>query len=130
MRKILVVEDDERTAVALGARIKAMGYRPLLAFEALTGVAMATRHEPDLIILDIAMPLGGGFSVAERLQNMPTTALIPIIFVTASQQPGLLENAMALGAAGFLEKPYDADELLAMIRDVLGRSADAQAVEH
>jgi CheY-like chemotaxis protein len=122
MKKILIVEDDERTAVALGARLKAAGYQPLLAYDALSGVTLAAKHEPDLVLLDIAMPLGGGFSVAERLRNIPATALIPIIFITANRQQGLLERAMEFEAAGFIEKPYDPQELLAMVADILAQT--------
>lgn len=64
------------------------------------------------------MPGSGGFSVAYRLRE--SNPHLPVIFITASKQAGLRENARQLGAAGFFEKPYDAEKLLAAIRATLG----------
>jgi CheY-like chemotaxis protein len=72
--------------------------------------------------LDISMPGGSGFSVVERLQRILPTRT-PFIFLTASKQPGLREQAQELGAAGFFEKPYEAEELLLAIKDILGETA-------
>jgi len=78
------------------------------------------RYEPDVILLDIALPLGGGWSVAERVKSMANTAAIPIIFITASKEPGLRERALGKhGAAGFLEKPFEASALISMIHGAL-----------
>jgi CheY-like chemotaxis protein len=74
--------------------------------------------KPDLILLDIMMPVGMGFSVAERLKDLGLSE-IPIIFITASKRAGLRKMAERLGAAGFFEKPYDADELVAAIDLIL-----------
>jgi len=123
VRTILVIEDDEKLAIALAVRLKASGYRVLAAYDALAGVCQAVRHEPDLILLDIAMPLGGGWSVAERIKSMANTAAIPIIFITALKEPGLREKALEeYGAVGFLEKPFEASDLLSMIQEALDDS--------
>ena len=123
MRTILIIEDDEKLAIALAVRLKASGYRVLAAYDALAGVCQAVRHEPDLILLDIAMPLGGGWSVAERIKSMANTAAIPIIFITALKEPGLREKALEeYGAVGFLEKPFEASDLLSMIQEALDDS--------
>jgi CheY-like chemotaxis protein len=78
-------------------------------------------HKPQLILLDIMMPVGMGFSVAERLKDLGLGD-IPIIFITASKRSGLRKTAQRLGAAGFFEKPYDAEELLAAVHLILGPS--------
>jgi CheY-like chemotaxis protein len=65
------------------------------------------------------MPVGMGFSVAERLKDLGCGD-VPIIFMTASKRSGLRKTAQRLGAAGFFEKPYDADELLAAVHLILG----------
>lgn len=119
MKKVLVIEDDRKIALALATRLKAAGYDPGMAYDALTGVSAAVKQRPDLVLLDISMPGGDGFVVAKRIQTL-VPALTPIIFITASKQPGLREQANELGAAGFFEKPYDAEELLASIRQALG----------
>jgi DNA-binding response OmpR family regulator len=116
--KILIVEDDHKIALALSARLTSSGYETTVASDALSGVATAVKLQPDLVLLDISMPAGNGFSVAERIKALIAKP-IPFIFLTASKMPGLREKADALGAAGFFEKPYDSATLLAAIRRVL-----------
>jgi CheY-like chemotaxis protein len=119
-KKILVVEDEPRIVEMLTTRLKAAGYHVIAASDAVLAGIMALKHHPDLILLDISMPGGNGLMVAERLQNAEATADIPVIFLTASSQPGLRAKAMVLGAVGFFEKPYDAHQLLAAIARALG----------
>ncbi len=120
MSKILVVEDDRMIATALTVRLKAAGYEVVAAYDAVFAVSMAVKQQPDLILLDISMPGGNGFKVAERVQTLAPTIGTPIIFLTASKQPGLREQALELGAVGFFEKPYEAAELLTAIQEALG----------
>jgi DNA-binding response OmpR family regulator len=117
--KILVVEDDKNIALALAVRLRAVGYDVVTAPDAILAVSLALKHRPELILLDLLMPGGNGFVVAERIQDLETMLGVPCIFITASKQPGLREQARRLGAAGFFEKPYDAGELLATIRETL-----------
>ena len=113
-KKILIVEDDQNIAKALSIRLKSAGYQVTVAPDAMTAVATARKIQPDLALLDISLPAGSGFTVAEKVRELVVIA-IPIIFLTGSKQPGLRQQAQNLGAA-FFEKPYDADELLAAIR--------------
>src|SRR5947207_11301210 len=126
MKRILIVDDDQKIAAALTVRLRAAGYDVLTAFDGLRGLRLARTEKPDLVLLDIGlplmdiyMPLGVGYSVARRLkdQGLPD---VPVIFITASKQSGLREAAKQVGAAGFFEKPYDADELLKSIAQTLG----------
>jgi len=119
MRKILIVEDDAKIAAALRIRLESSGYEVVTAGDGFTGLKMAVLHKPDLILLDIMMPVGMGFSVAERLKDL-RLGHIPLIFITASKRAGLRRTAQKLGAVGFFEKPYDAEELLAAIYLILG----------
>ena len=125
MKKILVVEDDRRIVTALKIRLQAEGYEVAAAYDAALAMSRAVEFEPDLVLLDISMPGGNGFMVAERLQNSAVTAGVPMIFLTASKKPGLLEQAMQLGAAQFIEKPYHAADLLAAIEAALGEAVSA-----
>ena len=120
MKKILIVEDDLKIALAVGVRLKANGYEVLTAFDAMAGVAMAVKHVPDLVILDISIPAGSGFLVAERLQSMTPTFGTPIIFMTGSRNPEFQAKAMKLGAVAFMEKPFQNGELIAQVRKALG----------
>lgn len=111
MKRILIVEDDARIATALGVRLEAAGYAVLMAPDGFRGLQLALTWRPHLIIMDIWMPVGIGFSVAQRLQGLGVND-IPIIFITASKLKGLRETVAGLGAVAFFEKPYDPKELL------------------
>src|SRR6266446_4226545 len=113
-KRILIIEDDLRIATALSIRLEAAGYEVLTANDGLQGLKIVLENSPDLILMDIWMPVGLGFSVAQRLQDLGLGG-IPIIFITASKQKGLREIADNLGAVAFFEKPYDPAELLAAI---------------
>jgi DNA-binding response OmpR family regulator len=117
-QQILIIEDDQKIAMALAVRLKAAGYEASTAYDALTGLHAAVRNPPALVLLDISMPAGNGFSVAEQIQTLIPTHT-PIIFLTASKQPCFQEKAEKLGAAGYFEKPYEAEELLGAIRHAL-----------
>ena len=118
-KKIFIVEDDKKIAMAMGIRIKASGYDVSTAYDAVTAVSAARRYSPDLILLDISMPGGNGFGLAEKFQNLRETSGVPIIFITASKKPSLKFKAEELGAAGFFEKPYDSDTLLNKISTLI-----------
>lgn len=121
MKKILVVEDDKNVSKALGIRLAGAGYSVYTAVDGLSGLREAVQNRPDLILLDISMPAGDGFSVAKAVQRLNITGGTPIIFITASRKPGLRDKAMALDSVvGFFEKPYDPEELLGKIRDAIG----------
>jgi CheY-like chemotaxis protein len=126
-KTILIVEDDIKTARALAIRLEAGGYEVLTAADGAQGVQHALDHRPDLIITDIWLPIGVGFSLAQRLQRAGLGS-IPLIFITASRLPGLKQAAMQLGAAAYFEKPYDPDALVRTIAQVLDATADYPAV--
>src|SRR5437867_1623568 len=88
MKKILILEDDARIATALAIRMEAAGYEVLTAPDGLQGLKLALENRPDLILMDIWMPVGLGFSVAQRLKGLGLGG-IPIMFITASKQKGL-----------------------------------------
>jgi len=127
MKRILVVEDDKRITAALQIRLAACGYTVLVAHNGFEGLKLAVAERPDLILMDIMMPVGMGFSVAERLKAS-VCAETPIIFITASKRTCLRRTAEKLGAVGFFEKPYDAGELLGAVGLILG--ADLPAALH
>ena len=119
MSRILVVEDDKDIALALGTRLRAAGHGPVHAYDALAGVSQARKETPDLVLLDLMMPAGGGLKVAERLRAMEATSTVPIIFMTASKDPEMRTKAMEFSPHAFIEKPYDPLELLAVIHEAL-----------
>ena len=118
LTQILIIEDNEKIALALALRLKAAGYRAMTTYDALTGLKAAVTNPPALVLMDISMPAGNGFSVAERIQALIPTH-IPIIFVTASKKAAFREKAKKMGAAGYFEKPYEMDDLFGAIRRAL-----------
>ena len=118
MKSILIIEDDRKIAMALTLRIKSAGYEATTAYDALTGLNAAVKNPPDLVLLDICLPVGNSSTLFERIQTLFSTST-PIIFITASKQAGFRQKANELGAAGYFEKPYDVEELLAAIQNAL-----------
>jgi DNA-binding response OmpR family regulator len=120
-KKILVIDDDPKIVQALQIRLKSAGYEVLTAADGVYGLRLAMEGKPDLVLLDIMMPVGGGFSVAHRLREQASD--IPVVFITASKQQELREMADTLGAVGFIEKPYEFEAVLALVTEVLMASA-------
>ncbi len=118
-KKILIVDDERDIVKALTIRLQSNGYRTVVAFNGAQGLFMAHKEKPHLIILDIRMPAGDGFSVAQKLKESKRTSRIPILFVTGSTERDAEERARELGARYFIKKPYDPEELLDAVRRAL-----------
>ncbi|MEW6377064.1 MAG: response regulator [Thermodesulfobacteriota bacterium] len=116
-RKILVVDDEQDVAKALKVRLKAHGYDVVLAFDSVQAFSMAQKEKPNLIILDIMIPGGGGFAVAERLKQSTDTRDIPIVILTGIA--GCEERAYKAGACFYLMKPYDPPILLDAVKKAM-----------
>ena len=115
-KKILIVDDERDIVKALKIRLQHNGYNVVVAFDGAQGIFMAHKEKPSLILLDIRMPAGDGFSVAEKLKQSSQTGRIPIIFLTGSPERNAEERAMELGARFYIKKPYDPEELLDAVR--------------
>jgi DNA-binding response OmpR family regulator len=120
---ILVVDDDTKLLKAISLRLQTWGYEVALAFNGADALLSIESKRPDLIITDIWMPMGTGFSLAYRLkQSVPE---IPVIFLSASKQANLKEMVNEFAAAGFLEKPYEPETLLKTVSQILNPQASA-----
>ena len=119
MTKILIVEDDIKILRALAMRLRAGGYDTLTASDALSGVSMAVRNRPDLMILDINMPAGSGLDMLDKIRSHPDMPLIPTIFLTASKDPEYRRRANELGAHDFVEKPFTPIDLMDSVETAL-----------
>ncbi len=124
-KKILIVDDERDIVKGLMIRLQGAGYEVATAFDGAQGVFMAHKEKPDLILLDIRMPAGNGFSVAQRLKRSIHTFTIPVIFLTGSPEKNAEEKAMALGARFYVKKPYDPEELLDAIKRALEKEPDS-----
>jgi two-component system, sensor histidine kinase and response regulator len=119
MKTVLLIDDDNVFLLTIGVRLKSMGYTICTAKDAATAISVVRKTSPDVIVLDVSLPAGDGFLVAERLRTLISSAATPIIFVTASEKPGLRERAMKLGAVAFMTKPFDATTLADAIETAL-----------
>jgi CheY-like chemotaxis protein len=119
-QKVLLVDDDKDVLQGLSVRLKANGYNVAFAADGISAISAAQKERPEVIILDIGLPAGDGFTVMERLGLILPLALIPIIILTARDTSGNKERALNAGAQAFLQKPVDNDVLLETIQKVLG----------
>ncbi|HEY9599219.1 MAG TPA: response regulator [Cyanophyceae cyanobacterium] len=115
MTTILVIEDDDNVREILVEILRAEGFNVIAAEDGQLGLELAQDKLPNLIICDIMMPKLSGYEVLSQLQQSPSTATIPFIFLTAKSAKTDLRQGMALGADDYLTKPFTRDELLAAI---------------
>jgi DNA-binding response OmpR family regulator len=122
-KRILVVDDEPDVLQGMHIRLGANHYDTFFAADAPTAVAEARTCKPDLVILDLGLPAGGGFVVIESLKAIPSLAAVPIIVVSARDVGPNEGLALKAGADAFLQKPVDDAQLLAVIRQSLERQA-------
>ena len=120
--RILVVEDEEALSDILRDALKRHGYKIERAFDGDTGLEMAEKLLPDLIILDIMLPQMDGWEVCRRLKENKKTSAIPIILLTARRDEQDVVAGLDLGADDYIRKPFSLIELAARVRSVLRRS--------
>ena len=129
-KTILIVDDDPDIRLSLHLRLKANHYKVIFAGDGMAAIAEARKHMPDLIILDLGLPAGDGFSVMERLKANDSLSSIPVIVVSARNRDANVDRAMQAGAKAFLQKPADNAELLSAIRRALGEKNPTPVLVH
>lgn len=119
--KILIVIDEQPLVMALARLLKSFGYDVSVAGDAMGAVSTAMRERPDLILLDLGLPAGGGTVVLERLRNLPSTALTPVIVVTGRRVDyDGTETLRGLGCETVLSKPVAPEQLRVAVSGALG----------
>jgi CheY-like chemotaxis protein len=118
-KRILVIDDDKDVLQFVAGLLGKAGYTVLTALDPIQGLMAARREAPDLVLTDILMPAGGGFTLLERLTQNTRTMAVPIIVLTGSTEPDLEVRAKAAGATRLLRKPCDNADLLAAVRSTL-----------
>ena len=121
MKKILIIDDDEKLREALTRALRLNGYEPLEAGNGDTGIELAKRHLPTLIVSDVRMDGTDGFGVLRALRSETSTAAIPVILMTGAADPVGMRHGMDWGADDYLPKPFTAGVLLGAIRTRLDR---------
>jgi two-component system, cell cycle response regulator DivK len=119
MAKILLVEDNEMNRDMLSRRLVRRGYEVVVAEDGAVGVEMARSAGPDLILMDMSLPVMDGWEATRQLKGSPETRGIPVIALTAHAMAGDEEKALAAGCDGYETKPVDLARLLARMESLL-----------
>lgn len=118
-KKILVVEDNEQNLYLATFLLKQSGYEVIAAIDGLKAIEKTKAEKPDLILMDMQLPEIDGYEATSRIKSMAEIDHIPIVAVTSYAMAGDREKAMALGCAGYIEKPFDPETFVYEIEKYL-----------
>ena len=121
MAKILIVEDNEMNRDMLSRRLIRRGYQIAMAIDGAQGIAAATTESPDIILMDMSLPVVDGWEATRRLKAEPLTRAIPIIGLTAHAMAGDREKVIEAGCDDYDTKPVELPRLLQKIEALLAR---------
>ncbi|MFO0692796.1 MAG: response regulator [Polyangiales bacterium] len=125
MPRILLIEDDEMSRDMLSRRLGRRGYDVLVAVDGEGGVALAREGRPDLVLMDLSLPVLDGWAATRRLRADPTTAGVPIVALSAHAAATDRDAALEAGCDDFESKPIDFPRLLAKVERQLARAGRA-----
>jgi CheY-like chemotaxis protein len=120
--KILYVEDNDDNVYMLKTRLTRAGFTVMIATDGAQGVAMAVSELPDLILMDMSLPVLDGWEATRRIKAAPATMHIPVMALTAHAMAGDREKALAAGCDDFDTKPVELPRLLGKINALLQRT--------
>jgi len=123
MPKILLVEDNEMNRDMLSRRLVRKGYEVLIAVDGAEGVEMSVSKEPDLILMDMSLPVLDGWQATTQIKANPETQEIPVIAITANAMAGDREKCLAAGCDDYDTKPIEFPRLLDKIQKLLSKRA-------
>jgi two-component system, cell cycle response regulator DivK len=130
--KILVIEDNEKNRYLTTFILEKRGYQVFQAEDGQAGIALAHQIKPDLILLDIQLPMMDGYAVARELRQNGELREVPIVAVTSYAMVGDREQVLAAGCVGYIEKPINPSTFIAEIEQYLPaqKPTDIQEVRH
>ncbi|AEV83294.1 response regulator receiver [Actinoplanes sp. SE50] len=117
---VLIADDDEGIRDLVGTKLRAAGYRTLIAADGRTAMALAVGERPSLVLLDVCMPGLDGLGFCYELHSSPETAHIPVIFISGRAEPDDIALGRVVGAEDYLVKPIDPADLLERVQRLLG----------
>jgi two-component system cell cycle response regulator DivK len=120
MRKILLVEDNEMNRDMLSRRLERKGYEVVIAVDGQAGIDLASSGNPDIILMDLSLPVIDGWEATRRIKADPATQSIPVIALTAHAMAGDEQKALEAGCDDYDTKPIDLKRLLEKIDNLLG----------
>ena len=123
MIRVLVIDDDDAVRWVLQRNLEHAGFEVATAEHGLEGLAMINQQPPDVVVLDLMMPVMDGFGVLDALRTDVTTAGIPVVVLTAMAAPDMQQRCEQAGASRVMTKPFEPSKLAAEINAVLASSA-------
>ena len=120
--RVLIIDDDKAIVTLMTALLRKEGFQVLAAFDAASGLMAAQKQRPDLILLDLQMPAGGGAVVWQRIAGSANLQGTPVVFVTATNVPGFAREKESEGAAGVILKPFDPETFADLVKSFFKRS--------
>jgi two-component system cell cycle response regulator DivK len=126
-KRILVIEDTDDNRRILRDLLTNAGFEVIEALDGAAGVALALAERPDLILMDIQLPIVDGYEASRQIKSNPELRNIPIIAITSYALAGDEEKTAAAGCEGYLAKPVSPRQVLAMVRDFLGKATSGAA---
>jgi two-component system alkaline phosphatase synthesis response regulator PhoP len=118
-RRILIADDEPNIVTSLEFLMRKCDYEVRVARDGEETLRLARQFQPDLLLLDVAMPLCDGFEVCRRIRGDPATAAVRILMLTAHGRAAEMERGLALGADAYMTKPFSNKELVARVRGLL-----------
>ena len=118
-RKIVMIEDSKAASTVLKEVLGAEGHTVLHAADGISGLALARREKPDLILLDLLLPKLSGYEVCNALMRDSLTRRIPVLIISTLDTPESIEKIKTCGARNFMKKPYNLEDLLREIKRLL-----------
>ena len=123
MAKILLVEDNEMSRDMLARRLARSGFEIAIAEDGRQGIDLASQQSPDLILMDLNLPVMDGWEATRQLKAAPATRAIPIVALTAHAMAGDQDKAIKAGCDHYMTKPVDFPSLVALIKKLLSTKA-------
>jgi two-component system, cell cycle response regulator DivK len=120
-KKILIIEDNEQNLYLVKFILEKHGYETLAATDGQKGIELAATSKPDLILLDIQLPMMDGYTVARNLRLNPALIKIPIVAVTSYAMPGDRDKAIGAGCNGYIEKPINPETFMDQVEQHLSK---------
>lgn len=118
-KKILIADDEEDVKVVVQLFLESKGYDIVTAYDGLDAMDRAREEKPDLIILDVMMPIIDGFEVCKKLKEDPDLKDIPVVMLSASSHAESKQRGIEVGAVEYIVKPFDPEKLQAIIEGIL-----------
>jgi len=118
-KRVLLADDEEDIKIVLSTFLQSHGYEIATAFDGLDTLEKVQSEKPDLILLDIMMPVLDGYEVCKRLKADKRTANIPILMLSAAAHADSIARALSAGAKDYIVKPFEPEKLLEKIKEIL-----------